>query len=187
VSVIKIEPLKKEDFAEIIAFCDRWIGVGYFNEEELEKVFEASFFEDEVVSFVARSEQEIAAIRLTFAPGTWDKLITTGLSPNRWSMEFQEVAYFKSLFVADTFQAQGLGRQLSEKSMQVLRRKGAKGILCHSWLESPHNSSVRYLEKFGFKEVCRHQEYWKEVDYLCIRCAPGRCLCTAVEMLKELE
>ncbi len=181
-----IRSLRKEDINELKSFTDQWIGRDYYGEEELSQVLEASELDGESASFGAWSEGQLAAARLSFAPGRWDKLITRGLTPKSWPCSEKDMAYFKSLFVAEKFQCQGLGRSLSGASLEVLKRMGAKAVLCHSWLESPGNSSQRYLLAMNFKEVARHEKFWFPIDYECTRCAPERCVCTAAEMVLDL-
>jgi hypothetical protein len=71
--------------------------------------------------------------------------------------------------------------KLSDLSINIFRKLGAKGIITHCWKESPHNSSLRYLEKVGFKKIIEHPLYWIDVDYTCA--LDGKpCRCTAIEM-----
>ena len=64
-------------------------------------------------------------------------------------------------------------------ALDDLRASGAGFVLTHSWKESPHGSSRRYLEKLGFRVVAEHVDYWAEVDYVCRR--DGKpCRCTAL-------
>ena len=71
--------------------------------------------------------------------------------------------------------------------MEVIKLMGGKAVLCHSWLESPGNSSQRYLSSIGFESVKEHEKFWYEIDYECTRCGPEKCVCTAMEMIKYLE
>ena len=66
-----------------------------------------------------------------------------------------------------------------------LKEIGTQAIVTHAWQESPNNSSIRYLTKFGFQPIATHANYWIDVDYVCTR--DGKpCRCTAVEMIKYL-
>ena len=96
------------------------------------------------------------------------------------------MSYFKSLFVSGDYQQQGLGKTLSTKSIELLKQMGAEAILCHSWLESPGNSSQKYLQRMGFTDVTTHEKFWYPVDYHCTRCGPAKCVCTAIEMIKKI-
>ena len=71
--------------------------------------------------------------------------------------------------------------------LSILKDMGAEAVLCHSWMESPENSSQRYLLKMGFQKIKEHPKFWYEIDYFCTRCGPSRCVCTAGEMIKLLD
>lgn len=178
-----IRPVGRDDAAAIKAFTDRWIGLNYYAEGELEHLLEQS----QGTSLAALApDGEMAAIRLSLAPNTWIEDLGRGVTPDAWRIQASKMAYFKSLFVSKKFQAQGLGKELSLRSIELLKKLGAQGVLCHSWLESPNNSSQRYLIKLGFEEVARFPKFWYPIDYECTRCGPDRCVCTAVEMVKYL-
>lgn len=183
---IKISPFCSSDIPAVRLFFDRWSGENFYSERELENILEKSQLAGLNASFCARVEGELAGVRLTYAPGGW----TQGhraLSPEKWNVPEKTVAYFKSLFVSGDFQKMGIGKKLSSKSIEVLKEMGAEAILCHSWLESPGNSSQNYLQSMGFESVQEHPKFWYEVDYQCVRCAPEKCICTASEMIKYLE
>ncbi len=179
---LEIRPLELSDLDIIKLFTDRWIGQDYYSFDELEDVLSLS----RGCSLGAFRGSELGAVRLTFAPGNWLSKFERGLTPSKWEIPSNSMAYFKSLFVADSFQAKGLGVKLSLESMRLLKNLGAEGILCHSWLESPNNSSQRYLMKLGFKAVNEFPKFWFPIDYECTRCAPRRCECTAMEMVKYI-
>jgi len=175
------------DSAAIVAFTDQWIGQNYYSLTEIEEILEISRQGKLNASLGAFDEKNnLVGVRLTFAPGTWTQKKGRGISPELWQVRAEQVAYFKSLFVHPDFQQLGIGRQLSQKSIEVLRQMGARAIVCHSWLESPGNSSQAYLNKMGFTPVAEHPKFWHEIDYLCTRCGPARCVCTAMEMIKYL-
>ena len=181
-----IREIDPRDISAVKAFTDRWIGVNYFDEDRIENMISLAQCNSMNASFVAYHNQELAAVRLTYAPGTWlDKV--RGLSRDKWNVPSDKVAYFQSLFVAENHQAHGLGRRLSNASIEVLKKMEAQAVLCHSWLESPNNSSVRYLNKMGFEQVATHKLFWNPIDYQCTRCAPAKCQCTAAEMIKYLS
>ena len=178
-----IRSFMAEDIGQVKSFTDTWIGTGYYKEEELARVLEISTLNGRCCSYLAFDQEKLVAVRLTFAPGTWAKDITRGLTPDSWKIPFEKMAYFKSLFVHEDYQGQGLGKSLSQKSIETLKEMGAQGILCHSWIESPGDSSRRYLKRMNFEQVAEHKEYWKPIDYLCTRCTPNPCVCTAAEMV----
>lgn len=175
------------DLPEIKSFCDFWIGPNYYQLPELQKSLAYSLKNNLNASFLVRNNSsKVVAIRLTYAPGEW-VYSARGLTPHLWQSNPQKTAYFKSLFVHEDYQQLGLGRALSEASINVLLRMGAEAIICHSWLESPGNSSQKYLLKMGFNQINKHPKFWNPIDYDCPRCAPKRCECTAIEMIKYLK
>jgi GNAT superfamily N-acetyltransferase len=183
----EIRPFGPDDIEAVRVFTDLWIGDNYYSTEELETILLYSGWDGLNASFCAWSKTgELAAVRLTYAPGVWIDETTRGLTPELWDVDPQYVSYFKSLFVADQFQQSGLGKTLSWRSIEVLKQMGAKAIVCHSWIQSPGNSSQIYLQRFGFKPVKEHLKFWYPVDYQCPVCAPARCVCTAHEMIYYL-
>lgn len=183
---IIIEPLKEERLESLIPFCDINIGTGYYGLEELKLLYEASHREEVVTSFLASHGEKIVGLRLTLAPGFHNQGLVRGLSPDKWKVPAENVAYFKSLFIDEDYRGSGLGGKLSSSSIEALKKAGTEAILCHSWLESPKNSSQRYLKKMGFERVETHPLYWSEIDYDCTRCKKPPCQCTADEMILYL-
>lgn len=179
----EIIPFGPKHIDQVKAFTDRWIGEGYFEPEELKECLGLAELNGLNCSLLAYVGGELAGVRLTFAPGAWLES-ARGASRQKWQVLAEQVGYFKSLFVAEKFQQGGLGRKLSETSISVLKQMGARAAVCHSWMESPGNSSQRYLKNLGFEEVAVHSRFWHEIDYMCTRCAPRRCECAAAEMIK---
>jgi hypothetical protein len=134
-----------------------------------------------------KKNKEIYGVRFTYAPGKWSHGKGNGLTAEKWPYPLEETAYFQSLFLAPLVQGSGWGGKLSHKSLGVLKKLGARGVVCHSWKESPFNSSAKYLEKMGFKVVAEHPLYWQHVTYNCTRCLKPPCQCTALEMYLDLE
>jgi GNAT superfamily N-acetyltransferase len=126
-------------------------------------------------------------MRLTYPPGQWEHGKGHGLEPRKWPHAISETGYFQSLFLASDLQGHGWGGKISQAALAILKETGAKGVVCHSWKESPNNSSTRYLLKLGFTPVADHPLYWKDVDYNCTRCLKPPCQCTAQEMYLDLE
>lgn len=182
----EIRSIDPKDLSAVKAFTDTWIGRNYYSLEELVKIYSQSKIGESSCSLLAFFEARLIGIRLSFAPGQWN-IDPEKFASETWGVEPNKVGYFKSLFVADDFQRQGVGSKLSCQSEKILSNMGAKAIVTHSWLESPDGLSQSYLLKFGFKEVARHPLFWHEIDYLCVRCQPHRCKCTAIEMLKIIE
>jgi N-acetylglutamate synthase-like GNAT family acetyltransferase len=188
-----IVPLEHADLVALKAFTDRTIGEGYYSAKELEEIFEKSSADDRdgkrhMCSLLLRGDAgEILGVRFSYPPGKWSKGKGEGLNPAAWPRKVETTGYFQSLFLSDKVQGQGWGAKLSLASIAVLKKIGASGVVCHSWKESPFNSSSKYLEKMGFQKIAEHPLYWQHVNYNCTRCLKPPCLCTAVEMYLDIE
>lgn len=181
-----LRALNHSDLPAIKAFTDETIGKNYFSAKELEDIFNKSYSLGVMCSFVMTDPcDNLKGIRLAFAPGNWSKGKGSKLRADLWRVDADKVGYFQSLFIAKSAQGKGWGPKLSALSIEAFSRLGAKAIVTHAWKESPNNSSVRYLSKFGFQFVAAHPNYWIDVDYECVR--DGKpCRCTAEEMIKYL-
>ena len=186
-----IRPLEESDLKSVQLFTDRWIGKDYYSYSELQDAFKKGNQGALNASFIALSGDDVVGVRLTYAPGTWiessTEIFKKGLSTKEWKVPSPKMGYFKSLFVHGDFQGKGIGKVLSNKALSILKEMGAEAVLCHSWMESPENSSQRYLLKMGFQKIKEHPKFWYEIDYFCPRCGPSRCVCTAGEMIKFLD
>lgn len=188
-------PLNEQDLDRLKEFTDRAIGAGYYSDAEIQDIFQRSTLEGarapndrakSMCSFLLKDGDEILGVRFTFPPGRWSQGKGDGLTPSKWPHPLSETGYFQSLFLDDRVQGQGWGARLSKKSAEVLAAVGAKGIVCHSWKESPGGSSTKYLLKMGFHPIKEHPLYWQHVDYNCTRCLKPPCQCTAIEMYYEI-
>lgn len=184
----RIRPFQLQDLEAIRLFTDREIGTGYYSLQEVEAIYHRSQKNQVMCSFLLEdAAHEIQGVRISYPPGTWNKGKGEGLHPLQWPHRLEDTAYFQSLFLSGPYQAQGWGIRLSQASLEALKKTGAKGIVCHSWKESPNDSSNRYLQKLGFELIAEHSEYWKDVPYNCTRCGKPPCRCTAQEMYLNLE
>ncbi|MEZ0391682.1 MAG: GNAT family N-acetyltransferase [Pseudobdellovibrionaceae bacterium] len=182
-----IQELKLSDLPALKEFTDREIGAGYYTLSELEDIYQRSRIWDRMCSLVLKKGEQIEGVRITYPPGHWSHGKGEGLSIEKWPYPLSQTAYFQSLFLSQAVQGQGWGGRLSECSLEILKSVGAKGVVCHSWKESPNNSSGKYLEKLGFQVIKEHPLYWQHVNYICTRCGKPPCQCTAQEMYLKLE
>lgn len=182
-----IREMTKGDIPQLKSFTDRAIGEGYYSIAELEEILERSTDKHgQVFTLVLEMQGEIQGVRITYPPGKWESGKGKGLTISQWPHALNETAYFQSLFLSPKLTGEGLGKKLSLRAIEKLKMIGAKGVVCHSWKESPHDSSGKYLRSLGFQLIATHPLYWHEVDYSCTRC--GRpCLCTAEEMYLDLQ
>ncbi len=182
-----IRPLEMVDLKALKTFTDHAIGTGYYTMAELEEIYNKSLDQKTktMTTLVLLQDGKICGVRITYPPGNWSHGKGKGLNPKLWPYPLEQTAYFQSLFVAPELTGTGLGKKLSLKAIEILKSIHAKGIVCHSWVESPHDSSGKYLRSLGFQSIAKHTHYWKEVDYQCTRCG-SPCLCTAEEMYLDL-
>ena len=161
-------------------------GVDYYILSELQGVLEKSVLGQISASYILLDEEnpsQALGARLTYAPGQWEDFLKKSSSPELWEVEPRKVGYFKSLFLQESLRGQKLGPKMSEFSIQALKTMGAQAIACHSWAESPENSSQRYLKKIGFQKLKEHKLFWSEANYECVRCGSPPCQCAAMEMI----
>lgn len=172
---------------ELLDFCDEQIGRGYYSREDLYQVEKKSQFQGKNCSLLAYSREKniLVGIRFTLAPGQWIAN-NPGLTLGRWPVDPEKVAYFKSLFIHPDYQQFGLGSTLSLKSIEIIKKMSGLGVVCHSTLGSPNNSSMRYLQKLGFIPIQEHPLFWNKIDYECTHCLKRPCICSAVEMFKKI-
>lgn len=184
----RIRSLERSDLAPLKAFTDREIGDGYYSKNELEDVFVRSLKDGTMYTLILeKPDSELVGVRITYPPGQWKHGKGHGLTSEAWPHPMAHTGYFQSIFLAGELHGQGWGGKLSQEALDLLRKGGAKGVVCHSWKESPNNSSTRYLQKIGFQKIAEHPLYWKDVDYNCTRCLKPPCQCTAIEMYLDLE
>lgn len=187
----KIIPISQTFIPEVIKFTDQQIGLGYYTRQDLEEIVSLCQNQsNHPVSFLlvdSSQDNKILGIRLTLPPGKWLGTARFSTLPEKWQVPPDEVGYFKSLFLSPSIQGQGLGSQLSSRSLNNLKKLGAKAVVCHAWIESPGNSSRKYLLKMGFQEVGTHANFWSHIDYLCSGCQSNPCRCSAAEMILYLK
>lgn len=183
----KIEELRLSDLPALKEFTDREIGAGYYSIDEIEDIYHRSQVNGRMCTLLLKRGSEIHGVRITYPPGNWNHGKGDGLSIGKWPYPLSETAYFQSLFLSSEVQGQGWGGKLSARAIEILKEVHAKGIVCHSWKESPNNSSAKYLEKLGFQLIAEHPKYWQHVNYNCTRCGRPPCQCTAQEMYLKLE
>ncbi len=181
-----IIPLAPSHWPKVVSLADAVLGLNYITLEDLNNNFSKKNETNAQCSFVLTSldRSKLFGFRLTFAPNFWPQsLIDKSLTP---SQDLSQVAYFKTIVVDPALQGQGWGPKLTSASTQSLKKMGANAIICHSWKESPNNSSTKYLQKMGFSPVGEVKNFWQDKDYDCVLCHPLKCFCTAIEMIKMI-
>ena len=175
------------DAPAVAALADRLIGVDYYPVDQITADLARSTVDSTALCYVAELGDRLVGFRLTFPPGRWSSgRGKAGLTPERWPAPLASAGYFQSCFVDPAVTGRGIGRRLGQRALDDLRRCGARLAVAHSWKESPHGSSMRYLTRLGFTPVTEHPHYWAEVDYLCSGCRLRPCICTAIEMIRPI-
>lgn len=184
--MIEYRPLHEKWSEEIIKLADTLVGKDYYTHEIIADQIVRSTWKGQQLSFLAFENKQLIGFRFTSAPTQWTHGRGEALSPHLWPYPQEETAYFQSCFIALDSMGKGIGKGLSQESLRVLRQEKVALVAAHSWKESPHNSSFRYLTKLGFRPLIEYPDYWKEVDYIC-SLDGSPCRCTAIEMVLELN
>lgn len=181
----KITNFTLDRLKEVQEFANKYIGQNYFSKTDLLEVYTKSLLNDLNCSYLLLSEDKVKGIRLSYMPGKWTLMRDgiKGLSSHLWNeLTIKDLGYFQSAVIVPELSGKGFGQVLANLSIDTIKKAGGKGILTHSWMQSPHNSSKKYLEKLGFKLINCHRDYWKNIDFTCPICVKA-CSCTAGEML----
>lgn len=174
------------DAEAVSHLADRLAGLDYYPPDLVRAYVDRATTATATTAYVAELDGRMVAFRFAFPPGRWSAGRGRGLSPALWPHPLGATAYFQSCFVDPACTGHGLGGALAQLALDDLRSLGARAVVAHSWKESPHDSSRRYLSRLGFVEVGEHPGYWAEVDYLCSGCRTRPCTCTALEMVLDL-
>lgn len=175
------------DAAAVAALADVLIGQDYYPSAQVITDLERSTIDGRPLSYVAEASGLLVGFRFTLPPGRWEHGRGRGLTPDAWPAPLAEAGYFQSCFVDRAMTGRGIGQRLARRALADLVRCGARCVVAHSWKESPHGSSARYLRRLGFQAVAEHPHYWRDVDYLCSGCWKKPCVCTALEMVRPLH
>ena len=178
--------MRPGDADAVSELADICIGPGYYPPQTVREYLTRSTTDQRCLAYVADAGPSIVAFRFVLPPGRWSHGRGDGLSEDRWPGPKARAAYFQSCFVHPDAMGQGLGKQLAKLAFDDLAAIDTDFIVAHSWKESPHDSSQRYLRALGFEAVAEHPDYWMNIDYVCKR--DGKpCRCTAIEMVKRLS
>lgn len=181
-----IKSLSKEDFDGVIKLGNEIHGEGYLCPQSLELIYKKGLFHNLNASFVAYDQEKLIGFRLTYAPSNWE--MDQWCTPTEWPCDPSQVAYFKCNTIDQQYQGQGIGGQLLNQSVTVLRQMGAKAGLSHIWMQSAGNASYKYFTKAGGVLIKTHPRRWhfdeSLPDYVCILCGHD-CHCDASEMILE--
>ncbi len=186
---VLIRTMSAQDARGVAALADRLVGVDYYPPALVRQLIDDATTEAGVFAYVAELAEAPGrpiAFRFVKPPGRWAAGRGKGLHPERWPVGLTSAAYFQSCFVDDACTGRGIGGRLASRALDELKAAGTRCVVAHSWKESPHNSSFRYLSRLGFEPIEEIPEYWVDIDYIC-RLDGTPCRCTAIEMVLDLE
>ncbi|WP_299264003.1 GNAT family N-acetyltransferase [uncultured Psychrosphaera sp.] len=180
--------LNKEHFSDVIELGNLVHGDGYLFPDTIATIHTKGIKDGLNSSFVLYQGDLLVGFRLTYAPNNWP--LDRWCTPELWTVDQKEVAYFKCNTIHPDFQGKGLGGTLLSESISVLKKMGAKAGLSHIWMQSPGNASFKYFTKAGGILIKTHPRRWHEDEslpnYVCIICGED-CYCDASEMLLEFD
>jgi len=181
---ISYRPMTAADHAAVIRLANEVHGDNYLTEESLAEYAAKAERDGVNLNWLAYMGDQLAGIRLTFAPGTWP--IDAQCTPDDWPVAASKMCYFKCAAVSESARGAGIGRGLLERSIDAAKQLGCEAGLAHIWLQSPNNSAFSYFSKCGGQLIREHKKRWYQLSvedgYHCPVC-DGVCFCTAAEMI----
>jgi ribosomal protein S18 acetylase RimI-like enzyme len=193
---LKLVPLEEEYFEKVIKLGNDVHGDAYLTQEIIDKIYKRSFKDDINCSFVmidvakvGLDNEKVVGFRLTYAPTNW--AIDQWCSPDLWDLPIEQLCYFKSSTVDADYRCHGIAKQMLKASIDAAIQQGAKGGICHTWMQSPGNVAYLYFIKCGGQHLKTYPNRWLEnsyAGYRCIVCGVDEyCHCDAGEMILYFE
>jgi len=172
-------------FPAVVELANHIHGDNYLSVTTLSQMQQQGVKQGINASFVAVDENQcVVGYRLSFAAGRWQP--DHWCSQPLWPTEAQDMAYFKSVGVAENQRGKGIASTLLNASVAALCQQGAKAGLAHIWRESPGNAAQRYFTNAGATLVKVHPDRWRHLSetagYQCPLCGV-LCRCSAAEMV----
>jgi len=184
----KLTALTTDYFSETIALGNLVHGDAYLTTEIIEKVYQKSLKGELNCSFVildANAKDKLVGFRLTYAPTRWQ--LDQWCSPYLWQLPIEQLCYFKSNTVDPAYRCQGIARKLLRASIDEAAKMGARGGICHTWMQSPGNAAYEYFIHCGGQHLKTYEKRWLQDSiegYRCIVCGDDAlCHCDAGEMI----
>lgn len=194
-SKLELAQLEFEHFERTIELGNKVHGEDYLNDSILEKIYRKSLTDQHNCSFVMldldgeAKKEKVVGFRLTYAPGNWP--VDQWCSPNLWGLSISELCYFKSSTVDPEYMRMGIAKKMLNASIDVAKKVGAKGGICHTWMQSPGNAAYEYFVNCGGTLLKKHPNRWLQDSiegYRCIVCGDDVfCQCDAGEMILYFE
>jgi len=184
---LKLIPLQESHFAQVIKLGNEVHGAAYLTDDIITKIYRKSVKDGINCSFVMldTDKSKVVGFRLTYAPTNWQ--IDQWCSTDLWNLPIEQLCYFKSSTVDAEYRCHGIAKKMLEASIQAAKQQGAKGGICHTWMQSPGNAAFLYFIKCGGQHLKTYPNRWLEdsyAGYRCIVCGVDEyCHCDAGEMI----
>lgn len=192
---LQLAQLEPEHFERVIELGNDIHGDHYLTSEIISKIYQKSVAGKVNCSLVmldpARGKKldKLVAFRLTYAPGNWD--LDEWCSPELWDLPIHQLCYFKSSTVDTDYLRTGIATKMLTASIESAKLLGAKGGICHTWMQSPENAAYQYFIRCGGKLLKTHPNRWLEdsyAGYQCVACSAfDYCRCDAGEMIVHFD
>jgi len=182
---LTIVPLTPEYFQRVIVLGNEVHGDAYLTNEIITKIYNKSLIKGINCSFVMLDQDRVVGFRLTYAAGKWE--IDEWCSADLWKLPIEQLCYFKSSTVDSDYRGKGVAKTMLRESIKAAKKQGAKGGICHTWMQSPGNAAYKYFIGCGGKLLKTYPDRWLEdsyAGYRCVVCLPEKhCHCDAGEMI----
>lgn len=189
---LELVPLEASHFEKVIKLGNQVHGDAYLTLEIITKIQQKGLKNKVNCSFVMIETdkdkldgQKVVGFRLTYAPDNWQ--IDEWCSADLWKLPIEKLCYFKSSTVDADYRGKGIAKQMLNASIEAAKQQGAKGGICHTWMQSPGNVAYKYFIKCGGQHLKTYPERWLEdsyAGYRCIVCGQDAyCRCDAGEMI----
>ncbi len=182
---LKIDQLEPRYFPKVIKLGNEVHGDAYLTDEIIAKIYTKSIKDNVNCSFVMLDGDKVVGFRLTYAATNWQ--LDEWCSPDLWKLPIEQLCYFKSSTVDADYRGYGIAKQMLNVSIEAAKKQGAKGGICHTWMQSPGNAAYLYFIHCGGVHLKTYPNRWLEDSYAGYRCivcgADEYCHCDAGEMI----
>jgi len=195
-TTLNLAPLEPKYFEQVIELGNEVHGDGYLTDEILNIIYQKGNKNNVNCSFVMLDTvdnsdekqtdvEKVVGFRLTYAPTLWQA--DEWCSPDLWKLPIEKLCYFKCSTVNSKYRGHGIARKMLNASIEAVKKQGADGGVCHTWMQSPGNVAYLYFTKCGGQHIKTHPKRWladAKNGYRCVVCLPDLyCHCDAGEMI----
>ena len=93
------------------------------------------------------------------------------------------------ILVKEDYQKHNIASNLMTQAMIEINNRDVKNLIAHAVMHDGNINAKKLLEKFGFKEIYRVNNYWNSLypGEFCKQCNSNNCHCGVVVYLKSLD